>query len=212
MAIKSGYGTAPKLMGKFDIEFTEMMLYLYLPVKMAGKMFNIWDVPQNLAFMGPMLWDLEFEGDDYVYITAKNQWFEPGGTYNRPGWHTDGFMTDDVNYIWSDGPGTEIFERPMSLTQDHSKSMKEMEAKCWIGATDHRHYKTDPDGLYRLDEKVIHRPPKVVEAGMRGFIKISVSKDRYDLRGNSHNYLLDYSWEMKDRKAHRNDPIARFNI
>lgn len=42
--------------------------------------------------------------------------------------------------------------------------------------------------------------------GMRSFFKISVSTHRYDLLGNSHNYLLDYSWPMLDRQTLRNQP------
>lgn len=41
---------------------------------------------------------------------------------------------------------------------------------------------------------------------MRAFLKVSFSKDKYDLLGNSHNYLMDYNWEMKARKEDRNIP------
>jgi len=41
---------------------------------------------------------------------------------------------------------------------------------------------------------------------MRTFVKISFSKDKYDLIGNSHNYEMDYKWDMKERKEERNIP------
>ena len=40
----------------------------------------------------------------------------------------------------------------------------------------------------------------------RTFFKLSFSKDKYDLKGNSHNYLFDYNWEMRERKENRNIP------
>lgn len=35
---------------------------------------------------------------------------------------------------------------------------------------------------------------------MRNFLKVSFSKDKYDLKGNSKNYLLSYDWYFRDRK------------
>jgi len=205
--MKAGYGKAPIDLGKFDLAFPEMMFYLYLPVKMAGVEFNTLDVPRNLRFVVPILRDLVVKEDDYVYITAKNMWYEPGGTYNRTGWHTDGFMSDDKNYIWCDTVPTEFIEATnLVLYQDHARSMAQMQQ--YVDDNHLKVYSAKPKHFLELDEFVIHQPPRVLEAGMRGFIKISVSKDKYNLVGNSHNHLIDYNWAMCDRKATRNHPIC----
>jgi hypothetical protein len=47
------------------------------------------------------------------------------------------------------------------------------------------------------------RPPP---GGMRSFLKISLSHQKYNLVGNSHNYLFDYNWDLHDRDTLRNDP------
>jgi hypothetical protein len=47
---------------------------------------------------------------------------------------------------------------------------------------------------------------------MRAFLKVSISKDKYDLIGNSHNYLLDYDWQMKERKQERNIPQSVVDV
>jgi hypothetical protein len=47
---------------------------------------------------------------------------------------------------------------------------------------------------------------------MRTFVKVSFSYDKYDLVGNSHNYLLNYAWEMKERKDDRNIPQSKLNV
>lgn len=67
---------------------------------------------------------------------------------------------------------------------------------------------TYPDStVLRLDPYVIHDTPLIpAPGGMRSFFKISVSTNRYDLVGNSHNYLFDYAWPMTDRAALRNQP------
>jgi hypothetical protein len=65
--------------------------------------------------------------------------------------------------------------------------------------------------LLRLNQYNIHKVASVTEVGMRTFLKLSFSKDKYDLIGNSHNYLIDYNWEMKNRKEHRNIPQSILN-
>ena len=199
----NGYGKCPFVLGTVDIDFTEFMFYLYLPIKLAGSCWNYDNLPSNLAFIRTLLDNVSVKEDDYVYVTAKNMWYESGGTYNREGWHSDGFMTDDINYIWSNGPSTEFITGDFNLSQDHQESLTEL---SWVGGS-RPISSLPPKTLARLDQFVIHRPPPVTKSGMRAFIKISVSKEKYNLKGNSHNHSLDYDWEMWDRKATRNDPI-----
>ena len=40
--------------------------------------------------------------DSYMYLTVKRQYQSKSKLFNRPGYHSDGFLTDDINYIWSD--------------------------------------------------------------------------------------------------------------
>ncbi len=40
----------------------------------------------------------------------------------------------------------------------------------------------------------------------RTFLKVSFSRDKYDLAGNSHNSRLDYDWPMRERGLTRNTP------
>jgi len=41
---------------------------------------------------------------------------------------------------------------------------------------------------------------------MRAFVKVSFSKDKYDLIGNAVNYEIDYNWNFKPRENTRNVP------
>lgn len=66
--------------------------------------------------------------------------------------------------------------------------------------------------LLRLNQFNIHKVANVTDEGMRSFLKVSISKDKYDLIGNSHNYLLDYNWEMKERKQERNIPQSVYGV
>jgi hypothetical protein len=199
------YGNAPKDLGLIELEPSEMMCYLYLPIKMAGD-FR-WYVPERLQYLNPVLDAIRDDYpnwliDQYVYLTAKTLYVEGTFSGNRPGWHADGYGSDgDLNYIWYDMNPTEFAVQDfVDIPDDDVKSMQEMERQVdpeKIANYPLRH-------LLRLDESVVHRVSPNIQAGMRTFIKLSVSKHQYNLKGNSHNYLFDYSWDLADRATQRN--------
>lgn len=203
------YGLPPVDLGRFDLAPVEMMFWLYCPVKMIGRAETV--VPDNLLQFTPLL---EIVRDDcrnrwrenYVYLTAKTLWVSPENPGNRPGWHSDGFMTDDLNYVWSDRDGTLFWEpeETRGFIQDHTASLAEMHIAASAGPA--RQY---PDKhLLRLDETVIHRVADFAAAGTRSFVKISVSRHRYNLVGNSINHLMPVNWDFALRAPERNHPTA----
>lgn len=204
------YGMPPRDLGLIDLSPTEMMFWLYCPIKLAGA--DICVVPDNLAGFMPIVYavrrDLSADQwrSNFVYLTAKTLWVTHENPGNRRGWHSDGFMTDDLNYVWSDRDGT-MFWTPDDLcffTQDHGRSLEEMELVAELGP-----HKAYPDKhLLRLDQSVIHRVADFSTAGVRSFVKISVSRHRYNLVGNSVNHLLGLNWPMAERMPERNHPIA----
>jgi hypothetical protein len=203
------YGAPPVDLGLIDISPKEMMFWLYCPVKLPGR-FPV-TLPENLSqFFGffPSIYEdcRDRWWDSYVYITAKTLFVTADNPGNRPGWHSDGFMTDDLNYIWSDANGTLFWEpeNRVSFVQDHMASLDEMQAAAHVGP----HVTYADKHLLRLDQSVIHRVADVKIPRVRSFVKISVSKDRYDLVGNSINHELAPDWTYVDRQAERNAPAA----
>lgn len=205
------YGSAPVVLDHIDLNPTEMMFWMYCPIKIGRQSV----IPHNLKQFYELIYHA---GEDYIathgydayekvnaYITAKTLWVTKDAPGNRPGWHSDGFMSNDINYIWSTTNPT-LFWQPKELvafTQDHTKSLGEMDAV----EADTMHHFTYPDKtLLRLDESVIHRVGTYDKPGLRTFVKVSFSNDKYDLEGNSHNYGLDYNWPMRKRGEVRNAP------
>lgn len=201
------YGGRPNCIGKFNPEWHELMHWLYLPVVMKGDLEI--RLPPNLEFTrmfvqrcmdNAHVW---WTRDKYVYLTAHRGWVNKGEFLNRPGWHTDGFGTDDINYIWSDKDPTQ-FDTDIwaDVPDDHIKSMEHFDKfafPTW----------TAPVGqILRLDQRHIHRCAPAASSGWRSFIKVSVSTETYALSGNSHNHLFDYDWPLRDRLEVRNDPAG----
>ena len=94
------------------------------------------------------------------------------------------------------------FTLHFKITEDCEASLKEFEEQVDI-----RNIVTYPNKtLLKLTPANIHRVSESKQEGFRTFVKISVSKHKYNLKGNSHNYLLDYDWDMVHRFVERNHP------
>lgn len=201
----SRYGGYPKTVGKVVLEPSEYCYVQYLPLAFPHSEYRI---PENMKWVLPILDKIDMFpiADKYIYLTAKHFYINEGANPNRPGWHTDGFGTDDINFIWYDAHPTEFCVQDFWLSDDDNDSLVEMEEQY-----DPKNVTTYPvNTLLRLDEKIVHRVNESPFEGMRTFVKISVSRDQYNLKGNSHNYLFDYNWEMVDRDINRNNP--RVNV
>lgn len=202
------YGLPPKVLAKnmhVDLvrDKVEMCFYQYLPIKMAGALENF-HIPVQLNWIRQFIQYLEFDPHtDFIYVSVKHLFVTPNNMGNRPGWHSDGFGSDDVNYIWSDKFPTQFCLQEFTLTEDHTESLKELQRQ----ALDKNIVDYGENAFVRIDRWNIHRPP-VEGTGFRTFLKFSVSKNRYNLQGNSHNYLMDYDWKMIPRAAERNHPTA----
>lgn len=197
------YGKPPKPVGTFNIDLREVMHYLYLPVRMPGTLTRL---PPNVEVCRQMiLAAISTAGEqyDYCYLSARKGWASPDNPLNRPGWHCDGFGTDDLNFIWWSGPGTRFALHPFhDISDDHVVSLHQFEEQVDLS----RVMTPIQHELYRIDPYVVHATPLIEVGCMRQFVKISLSNHRYNLENNSHNYLFNYDWPMQPREMIRNDP------
>jgi hypothetical protein len=201
------YGEAPFALDSHDLVCPELMHYLYLPVKMPGTDVRL---ERRVQFLEPLISQaiLYEEGVEqkFVYLSVVHGFATPGNALNRPGWHCDGFGTEDINYVWWDGPGTRFAVGDFKdIDSGHVDSMRQFEEQIPLVA---RVYTPPQHVFYRINPYVVHAVPEIEPPGCwRTFVKVSVSTERYNLAGNSHNWLFNYDWKMHDRGAVRNDPI-----
>lgn len=183
-----------------------MMFWMYCPILTPNSARET--VPTNLRQFCPILNAVmkreRHARGKYVYLTAKTLWVSEAYIGNRPGWHSDGFGTSDINYIWYDRAPTQFLDCPpgFDLPGDCDDAMERMarQADCWpLKAYPNKH-------LLRLTPACIHRSPVNVDPGVRSFVKVSISVDRYNLAGNSLNHGLSETWTMLPREVERNHP------
>ncbi len=213
-------GNAPRVIAHVDLKCTEMMAWLYCPIKLPGQVREKY--PANLRQFAPLVEYVFCEvfdtygsrrwTDSYVYLTAKHLWVSPENPGNREGWHADGYGTDDLNYIWADRNPTLFWVPPklQGYVEDHKHSMQQMaEDASWYP----EYIRTYPDStLLHLDETVIHSVAPCETAGWRTFVKVSLSDHRYLLEGNSVNHELAPGWEYVSRAVERNCPLAPLKV
>jgi hypothetical protein len=204
------YGMKPKVIAQSEVQCDEMMFYQYLPIKLVDQ--TALQLEDRLspfeALIGTACCDFvgEFGLDAFVqsniYVTAKHMFQGPGATFNRVGWHCDGFLTDDINYIWSNCEPTIFNSSEFDLTLNDETSMVEMEAQ----ALPENNFTYANELLLRLNQYSVHRVSVPTQIQLRTFFKLSFSKDKYDLIGNSKNPKLQYDWQFRPRTLNRNIP------
>lgn len=211
----------PIVIKEFFLPDTEFCQYLYLPVVMQGTRQLI--LEERLRYLEPMIMTaisfheqtLSGAFDHYVYLTIKRTFVPKDIHQNRPGWHSDGFGTDDVQYIWYDKTPTEFMVGDFEVSTDDVQSMLDMEffaqKIAWFQSGHIKEYsgtfmRPDPYLLLRIDQHDIHRTTPALTSGPRTFIKITISKHIYAQEGNSHNYGIDYDWKLARRDIARNQP------
>jgi hypothetical protein len=204
------YGDLPLNLGQFDVQCEEMMFVQYMPIKLIGAALTTYD-DRFLVFKGIIdevcedfinAFGYEEWCKSYIYLTAKHMYQVPNASFNRHGYHSDGFMTNDINYIWSNKFPTVFNTTQFNLTLDDKISIGEMEEQ----AKKENEITYADKSLVRLNQYNIHKVGDNSIGGLRTFIKLSFSKDKYDLIGNAHNHLLGYHWDMKARSVERNIP------
>lgn len=207
------YGNLPVNLGSVALECKEFMVYQYLPIKLANATQIVNE--ERLQFVNSLLGTVccDFVGNfgldkyvtSYVYLTVKSGWQVSGCYLNRTGYHTDGFLSDDVSYIWSNMAPTIFNSTEFNLTQDDTLSLTEMQTQAKL----ENEVIYPENSLLRIDQYNVHKVNEQPVDGWRTFIKVSFSLDKYNLVGNSRNYLLNYNWKMIDRTPNRNVPSAQ---
>lgn len=161
-----------------------------------------------------------------MYITVDTRDARPNKTQRRPGAHLDAYVpqpdadeTITHTYIAYSALPTEFFPEPFTIDRTLScdqllasfDSQLDARAKarnCTVSNLAHRY---PPNLLLMLTPMVLHRAAinSTDQPVRRTFVKISVSKKKYNREGNTRNVLLDYDWVMAPRSTYsRNHPFT----
>lgn len=209
--------------------------YLDMAIYMPGPGFNM-KLPEELKPYFWYIWqccmhehsiDPNFWRDNYVYVTLDQKMVEEGKTGRRAGAHSDAFIATGAGqvditlenrdlvaqesgevshtYIVSDCAPTEFFNAAFPLTAGDC----ETSLQTFDEIADKSEVVTYPAyTILKLDPYVVHRCAVLTETRHRTFMKVSISRKRYNREGNTINPEFDYSdWTWVPRNwQERNHP------
>lgn len=203
------------VVSNYDVTNLEYCNIVYMCIKQAGC--SEYQIPDNLKYLvnrvlsdvyrlSPSLY--EDDWTKYCYITIKKGYIQDNSFPNRDGWHSDGFMSDQENFIWSDSieVPTEVALGEFNVSDCHIKSLGEMEEQ----ANHLSVAKLNINTLYDMKQHCIHRCTKNTSgrAILRTFIKITFSKELFNCVGNAWNYKLPHIVPNKIR----NDELRNHTV
>ena len=209
------HSTTPKwLYTEYATESLEFCNIVYMCIKQAGS--SEYSIPDNLKelvhsvicdiyTLNPKLYDNDWT--KYCYLTIKKMYVQPNSYGNREGFHIDGFLSDQENFIWSDceETPTEVSIGKFELSKSHETSLTEMVIQASYNFTE----QLKPLHLYDMNQSIVHRPTKntTSEAVLRTFIKVTYSKELFNCVGNAWNYKLPHIKPAVKRNQSRNHTV-----
>lgn len=196
-------GGVPERIKEISISPKEFCRTIYLPVRMRQS--SELRIPKRFEEYKELILSVPIT-HDYMYLTVNHGICTRNTYSNRPGWHVDGYLSDDENYVWCSSEPTEYTEQELfEGPDDHEEALKLFDKM--LGNLK----RLDTNTLYRLG-KTIHRTPIIDYNGIRTFVKISCSNEQYNLKGNAVNELFNYDWKYVDRQETRNHPYKKERI
>lgn len=199
---------------ELDSDGLEYCNAVYMCIKEAGE--THYAIPDNLSSIVYKVLDgvyqLDHNIDDwkkYCYLTIKKMYVQPNTSGNRDGWHIDGFLSDQDNFIWSDcdATPTQVSVGGFNLTPNHEDSLEEMLVQASQGG--HFTHNLESGILYQMGQNIVHRPSRnnTHKAVLRTFIKLTFSSELFNCVGNAWNYKLPHIKPTAKRAETRNHTV-----
>ena len=202
------------VIANYDTSRLEFCNIVYMCIKNIGS--SEYQIPDNLhSLISSVISDIyklssSLYNDDwtkYCYLTIKKMYVQPNSYGNREGFHIDGFLSDQDNFIWSDceATPTEVALGEFILSDDHEKSLEEMTSQS------SKMFKQtlSTNVLYDMNQNCVHRPTtnRTDKAVLRTFIKVTYSKELFNCYGNAWNYKLPHIKPRTQRSYIRNHTV-----
>jgi hypothetical protein len=188
---------------------------LDMPIRMAGR--SGYYLPYEWIGLKPLLEELigiEHQHNDnwreyYTYITVDCKYVKPEEQQRHGGLHVDGFQGSRItrktkitrNYVMTTNGGTRFYPQPFIVADETKFNVFQgfdLQAEDFIVA--------EENTAYFMDAYTVHESGFASREGIRTFLRLTYDLKKFDRSGNTHNSMIDYHWDMFDRKVH--DTVA----
>lgn len=144
--------------------------------------------------------------DYYTYITVDCKEVELSEQQRHGGLHVDGFQGARIspktkitrNYVMTTNGGTRFYPQPFIVVDETKYNVFQgfdLQAKDIF-------FTAKENVAYFMDAYTVHESGLAERAGMRTFLRVTYDLKKFDRSGNTHNSMLNYDWDMIERKVH----------
>ena len=211
----NGYkkGSAPERLGHVNLTGLKRTYArcLDMPLRLAGE--PTYSLPEEWLKFLPILQQLTGVEHQHnpnwleynTYLTVDSKKVKVEEQQRHGGLHVDGFQGERINpknkitrnYVMTTNGGTRFYPQSFIVVDETKFNIFQgfdLQAKSFIVA--------EENVAYFMDAYTVHESGIAVKAGLRTFLRLTYDVKKFDRVGNTHNSMLDYSWDMVDRKVH----------
>lgn len=188
----------------YGLEFCNIT---YMCIKEPKGLLSI---PDNFnPVLKPVLAELfkhEDFDDKYIYFSLKKGHVTPYTMSMRAGFHVDGFLSTDRNWVISDSLPTTVALGQFNVEPDHGTSLEQFKSQSRFKQCT----QLKPHTLYELDKECVHASTtNLTDATIvRTFLKIVVADELFNGIGNAWNYKLPHIKPNAHRGSSRNHTVV----
>jgi hypothetical protein len=184
---------------------------LDMPIRLSGQ--SEYRIPEEWSALLPMLRDVIATEhthnpnvlDYHTYITVDSKMVEPDEQQRHGGLHVDGFQGERIdpktkitrNYVVTTNGGTRFYLQSFIVVDEKKYNVFQgfdLQAKDYMVAKENI--------VYFMDAYTVHESGIASRKDIRSFLRVTFDLKKFDRLGNTHNLMLDYNWDMEERKVH----------
>ena len=184
---------------------------LDMPLRFAGE--EEYSVPEEWEGLLPLI--KQIIGTEHVnnanwkdyntYITVDCKEVAPDEQQRHGGLHVDGFQGARIdpktritrNYVVTTNGGTRFYNQPFIVVDETKYNVFQgfdLQAKDYFIA--------DENVVHFMNAYTVHESGIASRRGLRTFLRVTYDIKAFDRKGNTHNSMLKYNWDMVARNVH----------
>ncbi len=184
---------------------------LDMPIKFPGEDYRL--PLETIQFIATIQSIIDYEhsintnvDDYYVYLTVDQGFIKDGEIQRRQGCHVDGFQGARVtkklpinrSYVVSDEVPTAFYIQPFHVEQLDDRYHNFFLAFDNQAQPD-KVWHPRPYDIVLMDAFTVHKAEVTPRPIYRTFLRLSYTMRIFDRKGNTHNPLFNYEWNMVTR-------------
>lgn len=186
---------------------------LDMPLRLAGG--TAYDLPEEWKALAPLLESIIAVEhahnpnwrDYHTYLTIDAKYVVKEEQQRHGGLHVDGFQGSRIedktkitrNYVLTTNGGTRFYKQPFIVVDETQFNVFQgFDLQASVDP-----FIAKENTIYFMNAYTVHESGLASYDGLRTFLRLTYDLKKFDREGNTHNSMLNYSWDMVARNVHQ---------